>query len=106
MCYLLSKLKLIIVEMCKHIKNSVVFFNTLESLYVQFPILLSRNILISIQKQLDIKLRKIIKIIDSRWTCRFENCHMVKQYYTNSSLLEVVDSELEEDSDFNSVETE
>jgi len=96
------KLNLVIVGMCKHVKSSVLFFNTLESLYIHFSRPSSHHKLINIQKQLGIKPREIMQISDTRWACRFENCDMVKQYY--GSILEVLDTEVEENNDFNCVE--
>jgi len=98
------KLNLVIIGSCKHIKSSVSFFNILESLYVHFSRPSSHNILINIQKQLGIKPREIIQISDTRWACRFENCDMVKQYY--GSIIEALDTEVEEGNDFNCVEAE
>lgn len=46
------KLNLVIVDMCKHIKSSVLFFNTLESLYIHFSRPSSHDKLINIKKQL------------------------------------------------------
>lgn len=88
--------------MCKHVKSSVLFFNTLESLYIHCSKPSSHNKLINIQKQLGIKPREIMQISDTRWACRFENCDMVKQYY--SSILEVLDTEVEVNNDFNCAE--
>jgi hypothetical protein len=42
-----------------------------------------------------------MQISDTRWACHFENCDMVKQYY--GSILEVLDTEVEENNDFNCV---
>ncbi|XP_029340901.1 zinc finger MYM-type protein 1-like [Acyrthosiphon pisum] len=71
------KLNLVIVGMCKHVKSSVLFFNTLESLYIHFSRPSSHHKLINIQKQLGIKPREIMQISDTRWACRFENCDMI-----------------------------
>ncbi|XP_022162586.1 zinc finger MYM-type protein 1-like, partial [Myzus persicae] len=77
------KLNLVIVGMCKHVKSSVLFFNTLESLYIHFSRPSSHHKLINIQKQLGIKPREIMQISDTRWACRFENCDMASGILNN-----------------------
>lgn len=98
------KLNLVIIGMCKNVKSSTQFFNTLESLYIHFSRPSSHNRLINIQKKLGIKPREITQISDTRWACRFESCDMVKQHY--GVILEVLDAEVDEGNDFNCIEAE
>uniref|UniRef100_A0A2S2QSE4 Zinc finger MYM-type protein 1 n=1 Tax=Sipha flava TaxID=143950 RepID=A0A2S2QSE4_9HEMI len=73
------KINLIVIDMCKYVKETRHVFNTLESLYVHFSHLSKNQKLIEIQTKLGIKHATIIKLSDTRWNCHYRNIVCEKQ---------------------------
>ncbi|KAL4125788.1 hypothetical protein QTP88_010028 [Uroleucon formosanum] len=63
------KMNLIVLDMCRYVKETRHVFNTLESLYIHFSHPSKNQKLIEIQTKLGIKYTSMIRLSDTRWNC-------------------------------------
>ncbi|XP_022180454.1 zinc finger MYM-type protein 1-like [Myzus persicae] len=76
------RLNLVVVDLCKEIKNARCVFNTLEMVYVHFARPSNNTKLGKIQLDLGLKKGSILRVCDTRWVCRFKNCEAMISNYT------------------------
>ncbi|KAE9522565.1 hypothetical protein AGLY_017035, partial [Aphis glycines] len=91
------KMNLIVIDMCKYVKETRHVFNTLESLYVHFSNPSKNQKLTEIQTKLGIKHTTIIRLSDTRWNCRYRNIESVKNSY--KSIIQALEEEIENEDD-------
>ncbi|KAF0707970.1 zinc finger MYM-type protein 1-like, partial [Aphis craccivora] len=96
------RLNLVVVDLCKEIKNARCVFNTLEMIYVHFARPSNNTKLGKIQLDLGLKKGSILRVCDTRWVCRFKNCEAMIRNYT--AIIEYLSNEIEEQSDKDVVE--
>ncbi|XP_029340888.1 zinc finger MYM-type protein 1-like [Acyrthosiphon pisum] len=94
---------LVVIDMCKSIKDARNIFNGLEALYIHFSIPLKNMMLVDIQEKLGIKKTKPCSNSDTKWSCRFKNCKMVMEHY--SSIIKVLKYEIDKNTDKNVANT-
>ncbi|KAL4104832.1 hypothetical protein QTP88_020108 [Uroleucon formosanum] len=97
-----QSLNLVVVDLCKEIKNARCVFNTLEMIYVHFARPSNNTKLGKIQLDLGLKKGSILRVCDTRWVCRFNNCEAMIRNYT--AIIEYLSNEIEEQSDKDVVE--
>ncbi|XP_008179531.1 zinc finger MYM-type protein 1-like [Acyrthosiphon pisum] len=91
------KMNLIVIDMCKYVKETRNVFNTLESLYIHFSHPSKNQHLIEIQTNLGIKHRSMIRLSDTRWNCRYRNIECVKASY--KAIIQALEEEIENEDD-------
>ncbi|KAL4141494.1 hypothetical protein QTP88_004124 [Uroleucon formosanum] len=91
------KMNLIVLDMCKYVKETRHVFNTLESLYIHFSHPSKNQKLIEIQTKLGIKCTSMIRLSDTRWNCRYRNIESVKASY--KAIIQALEEEIENEDD-------
>ncbi|KAL4083617.1 hypothetical protein QTP88_028933 [Uroleucon formosanum] len=91
------KMNLIVLDICKYVKETRHVFNTLESLYIHFSHPSKNQKLIEIQTKLGIKYTSMIRLSDTRWNCRYRNIESVKASY--KAIIQVLEEEIENEDD-------
>uniref|UniRef100_A0A2S2QNB5 Zinc finger MYM-type protein 1 n=1 Tax=Sipha flava TaxID=143950 RepID=A0A2S2QNB5_9HEMI len=91
------RVNLVVVDMCKFVKETRCLFNTLDSLYVHFSYPTKNQRLIDMQKKLGLKIKTIDKISDTRWNCRYKNCDAILDCY--QAIIHVLQEEIENEND-------
>ncbi|KAL4131439.1 hypothetical protein QTP88_008752 [Uroleucon formosanum] len=91
------KMNLIVLDMCKYVKETRHVFNTLESLYIHFSHPSKNQKLIEIQTKLKIKYTSMIRLSDTRWNCRYRNIESVKASY--KTIIQALEEEIENEDD-------
>uniref|UniRef100_A0A2S2PNG2 Zinc finger MYM-type protein 1 n=2 Tax=Schizaphis graminum TaxID=13262 RepID=A0A2S2PNG2_SCHGA len=87
------RINLVVLDMCKLVKETRIVFNCLESLYVYFshP---SNNIKFKeVQEELGIKKTLLTRLSDTRWNCRAKNCTSVKSNF--KAIITVLKNEID-----------
>ncbi|XP_029347858.1 zinc finger MYM-type protein 1-like [Acyrthosiphon pisum] len=72
------RINLIVLDMCKLVKDTRIVFNCLETLYVYFSHPGNDAKFTEIQVKLGIKKTSLTRLSDTRWNCRVRNCVAVK----------------------------
>ncbi|KAE9522794.1 hypothetical protein AGLY_016835 [Aphis glycines] len=72
------RINLIVLDMCKLVKDTRIVFNCLETLYVYFSHPANDAKFTEIQVKLGIKKTSLTRLSDTRWNCRVRNCVAVK----------------------------
>ncbi|XP_050530995.1 zinc finger MYM-type protein 1-like [Daktulosphaira vitifoliae] len=91
------RLNLVVIDMCKLIKETRSVFNTLKALYTHFSKPSINKKYNDIQVKLGINKLSITKISDMRWNCRYKNCEAVKTNY--KAIIIALEEEIENDGD-------
>ncbi|XP_050540735.1 zinc finger MYM-type protein 1-like [Daktulosphaira vitifoliae] len=91
------RINLVVVDMCKFVKETRCIFNTLESIYNNFSYPTKNQQLIVMQKKLGLKFKTIGRIIDTRWNCRYNNCDAVLD--CNQAIIHDLQEENDDDND-------
>ncbi|KAL4154146.1 hypothetical protein QTP88_001979 [Uroleucon formosanum] len=91
------KINLIVLDMCKYVKETRHVFNTLESLYIHFSHPSKNQKLIEIQTKLGIKYTSMIRLSATRWNCRYRNIESVKASY--KAIIQALEEEIENEDD-------
>lgn len=100
-CYA-HKLALVVRNSCNDIRSCLMFFNTLESLYVHFAEPGSNYTLKTVMDLLGVKPFQISQLSDTRWVCRFANCQKVVNNF--QTIIKALENEIDESTDRKSVE--
>ncbi|XP_050065782.1 zinc finger MYM-type protein 1-like [Aphis gossypii] len=87
------KLNLVVIDMCKHLKDARNLFNGLEALYVHFSQPTKNKKMTDIQEKLGVKKTKIPQLSDTRWVCRYKSCNSVIANF--KPILYILDEEIE-----------
>ncbi|XP_029348294.1 zinc finger MYM-type protein 1-like [Acyrthosiphon pisum] len=88
------KINLVVIDMCKHLKDARNLFNALEALYVHFshP---TRNVkLTDLQLKLNMKKTTLSQLSDTRWICRFKSCDAVIKNF--NAIAQVLNDEIDD----------
>ncbi|KAL4104378.1 hypothetical protein QTP88_019679 [Uroleucon formosanum] len=91
------RINLVVVDMCKIVKETSSFFNTIECIYVHFSHPSKNRQLTDLQKSLGLKIKTFGRISNTRWNCRYKNCEALKQCFR--SILIVLKTEIENEAD-------
>lgn len=62
-------------------QGAINVFNGLEAIYMHFSFPLKNLKLQEVQKELGMKNKTILHISDTRWLCKYKNCHVVIIYF-------------------------
>ncbi|KAE9521548.1 hypothetical protein AGLY_018048 [Aphis glycines] len=90
-------MNLVVLDLCKNIECSNIFFNGIESLYVHFARTSNNKKLKDMQQIIGIKALTIMRISDTRWVCRYNNCKPVKDNY--AAILKILSEEIYNNND-------
>ncbi|XP_060863223.1 zinc finger MYM-type protein 1-like [Metopolophium dirhodum] len=91
------RVNLVVVDMCKFVKETKCLFNTLDSLYVHFSYPTKNQRLIDMQKKLGLKIKTIGRMSDTRWNCWYKNCDAILDCY--QAIIHVLQEEIENEND-------
>uniref|UniRef100_A0A2H8TX88 Zinc finger MYM-type protein 1 n=1 Tax=Melanaphis sacchari TaxID=742174 RepID=A0A2H8TX88_9HEMI len=91
------RVNLIVIDMCKIVKETRYVFNCLESIYIHFSMPTNNFKFKEIQKQLGLKKISITAISDTRWNCRVKNCTSVKHNF--KAIIEALKEKIENSND-------
>ncbi|XP_025416749.1 zinc finger MYM-type protein 1-like isoform X1 [Sipha flava] len=75
------RMNIVVIDMCKIVKESRIVFNTIESLYKHFSHPTKNKTLVTMHRKLGVKISKINSLSDTRWNCRWKNCESVVYNY-------------------------
>ncbi|KAE9522305.1 hypothetical protein AGLY_017296 [Aphis glycines] len=90
-------MNLVVLDLCNNIECSNIFFNGIESLYVHFARTSNNKKLKDMQQIIGIKASTIMRISDTRWVCRYNNCKPVKDNY--AAILKILIEEIYNNND-------
>ena len=76
------QLNLALVDCCRSLSYASDFFSLLESLYVYMSSSVPHSILLKKQKELKLREIELVKLSDTRWTCRHASIKAVKNTIT------------------------
>ncbi|KAL4126512.1 hypothetical protein QTP88_010734 [Uroleucon formosanum] len=88
------RLNLVVVDMCKHLKDARNLFNGLEALYVYFSRPSTNFKLCEMQKELGLTKITLSQLSDTRWVCRFKSCDALINNY--DAIVNVLTNEIDE----------
>ncbi|XP_060847136.1 zinc finger MYM-type protein 1-like [Rhopalosiphum padi] len=88
------KINLVVIDMCKHLKDARNLFNALEALYVHFSHPTRNGKLTDLQFKLNMKKTTLSQLSDTRWICRFKSCDAVIKNF--NAIAKVLNDEIDD----------